>query len=650
MPKISALTLLAQADVVTTTDVLPIVDTSVTTTKKITVQAMVNAGLAALTTLPSNIVNASLNSITPTGGTLGVVGDIDITTPTTQVLSLGSTPALSRSGVSGALDILTNASILRLRPNAGRVLVNTTSDDGTSALQVNGNTNLQGSVLAQAGVRLVGASLLDANDGRLFTYEAPVSRFYIGDGTGYSFAFGKRAGGVSTDLVTITDAGALSVTGSISATGLSVTGGRTQFSGNGSPDTGAGVEVGYTGSRGIVLAYDRDASAYKTLDFDGLRHIFFVSGVEKMALTSTALTVIGSIGATNSTGRIDANDSRAVGLGIGGSLFLRGRDDGGAYQDYAGISAYLTDGTVGGVAADLIFKTSLAGALIERARLLASGELLIGQTTNINGARLAVSASSTLPAAIFKTGTDQNIWLRPASQALGAITGPALSAINDAANALTDLTLQGANVNIVIDNTLRGQWLSSGLAVIGNTSSNNYYIGANAGTIGYSDFSGAIQIHSASSGTPERVMTYAGSTGVPVTTVTNGGLAVTGLVSSTDYANIVQAARIQGTNTPGTGAGLELFYNSGGSVGGVQAYDRTGGVFHALILQGSTISINPEGSVRLLVSTSGATVTGLTTTDTLRVNVTPTAETPTATHTAVFNINGTNYKFLCLAA
>ena len=133
-------------------------------------------------------------------------------------------------------------------------------------------------------------------------------------------------------------------------------------------------------------------------------------------------------------------------------------------------------------------------------------------------------------------------------------------------------------------------------------------------------------------------------------TPTGGTLAVTGSISATDYANIGQAARIQGTNTPGTGAGLELFYNSGGTVGGVQAYDRTGGAFHALILQGSTISISPDGSARLLVSTSGATVTGLTTTDTLRVNVTPTAETPTATHTAVFNINGTNYKFLCLAA
>jgi hypothetical protein len=50
-------------------------------------------------------------------------------------------------------------------------------------------------------------------------------------------------------------------------------------------------------------------------------------------------------------------------------------------------------------------------------------------------------------------------------------------------------------------------------------------------------------------------------------------------------------------------------------------------------------------------TTKKATVEQIATaTDTLRVNVTPTAETPTATHTAVFNINGTNYKFLCLVA
>ena len=50
------------------------------------------------------------------------------------------------------------------------------------------------------------------------------------------------------------------------------------------------------------------------------------------------------------------------------------------------------------------------------------------------------------------------------------------------------------------------------------------------------------------------------------------------------------------------------------------------------------------GSDVLSMTSAGIEVPGL------RVNVTPTAETPSATHTAVFNINGTNYKFLCLAA
>lgn len=70
--------------------------------------------------------------------------------------------------------------------------------------------------------------------------------------------------------------------------------------------------------------------------------------------------------------------------------------------------------------------------------------------------------------------------------------------------------------------------------------------------------------------------------------------------------------------------------------------------------------LNNAGTVALLAMTDGTTTqlsvtgsvsaTGLVTANTLRVNVTPTAEVVVATHTAVFNINGTNYKFLCLAA
>jgi len=109
--------------------------------------------------------------------------------------------------------------------------------------------------------------------------------------------------------------------------------------------------------------------------------------------TGGTLSVTGSISATNSTGRIDANDSRAAGVGVGGSLFLRGKDDNGDYQDFGGLNAFLTNGTVGAVGADLIFKTRLSGTLAERMRLLSSGDLLINQTTNPSSYKLAVTGN-----------------------------------------------------------------------------------------------------------------------------------------------------------------------------------------------------------------------------------------------------------------
>ena len=114
MPKISALTSLAQASVDTAADVLPIVDaTAPATTKKVTVQAMVNAGLATLTTLPSGIVNASLNSITPAGGTLDVAGNVTFAANTTasgyvasgaQIYSNGANTAHGASRISMSQD------------------------------------------------------------------------------------------------------------------------------------------------------------------------------------------------------------------------------------------------------------------------------------------------------------------------------------------------------------------------------------------------------------------------------------------------------------------------------------------------------------------------------------------------------------------
>jgi hypothetical protein len=70
----------------------------------------------------------------------------------------------------------------------------------SQALNING-------ALQVGGAATLGAT---ASYG-LFSVEYPVFRAYVGDGTGYSWAFTKRSGSTNTDLVTITDSGNLLV-------------------------------------------------------------------------------------------------------------------------------------------------------------------------------------------------------------------------------------------------------------------------------------------------------------------------------------------------------------------------------------------------------------------------------------------------------
>ena len=67
--KISNLTSLAEGDIVTSTDVIPIVDASAGETKKSTSQAVVNAGLKA----PGPIGGTTPNAITGTTGTFSAL-------------------------------------------------------------------------------------------------------------------------------------------------------------------------------------------------------------------------------------------------------------------------------------------------------------------------------------------------------------------------------------------------------------------------------------------------------------------------------------------------------------------------------------------------------------------------------------------------
>jgi hypothetical protein len=72
------------------------------------------------------------------------------------------------------------------------------------------------------GIYISGSATLGTAMAATLSYESAVSRYYIGDGTGYSWAFSKRSASTTTDLVTITDAGNLLVGGTSSSGRLTV--------------------------------------------------------------------------------------------------------------------------------------------------------------------------------------------------------------------------------------------------------------------------------------------------------------------------------------------------------------------------------------------------------------------------------------------
>lgn len=73
------------------------------------------------------------------------------------------------------------------------------------------------------GLSVNGPATLGATATTQLSYESPVMRYYVGDGTGYSLSFCKRTGGVTTDLVTVTDQGAMSCIAGFGCNGSSPT-------------------------------------------------------------------------------------------------------------------------------------------------------------------------------------------------------------------------------------------------------------------------------------------------------------------------------------------------------------------------------------------------------------------------------------------
>ena len=186
--------------------------------------------VSGATTLSSNVTISGGTSITPSSGTA-----LTLSPPSGQLAILVNDTAAGgircvNSGNTSGFDVgllggtsvadaylynrnIASGSLILGTKNSSRVnigiagnvtisspdttghtlLVNPGTGSGYAALYVIGSLQLQGTVTPAAAVSA------------LFNYEAPNTRFYVGDGTGFYFRFSKRVSSVTTDLVTVSD-------------------------------------------------------------------------------------------------------------------------------------------------------------------------------------------------------------------------------------------------------------------------------------------------------------------------------------------------------------------------------------------------------------------------------------------------------------
>jgi hypothetical protein len=314
--KISALTSLAQGDVAASTDVLPIVDTSATETKKITASALVGAGMTA------GVTNVDINS-----------GSIDGTTIGASSASTGAFTTLSASStVSGtgfSTYLASPPAIGGTTAAAGSFTTLTTSSTVTlNGGTANGVLYLNGSKVATSGSALTfdGANL--ATTGNLdfgtvgakinFPTTSSVTKNYVGGAAdGFSLEMVTQRGAIQPisykqdysvgHVWSLTGSSAMALT----STGLGI----------GTSSPGAKLDV-----RGNAT-FTGNATARQTADFTNTGGQIYV-GVESSAggaVFTGSSAYAGILGTNNTTAlqlatngavRATLDSSGNLGLGV----------------------------------------------------------------------------------------------------------------------------------------------------------------------------------------------------------------------------------------------------------------------------------------------------------------------------------------------
>jgi len=175
----------------------------------------------------------------------------------------------------------------------------------------------------QGGINVTSSATLPVAQGpMLFSYEAPINRIYMGDGTGYSFAFSKRVSSTTTDLMVLTDGGSLGIGTTSPGFKLDVQG-TTPAIRLKTAGVGTGFKIEQSNATGDV----------ELNVIDGYPLIFKTNNTNRALITSGGQFQVAS--ALAGSNLLDFNNSSATGYGISVSV---NNDSSGTYRYFEGYS------------------------------------------------------------------------------------------------------------------------------------------------------------------------------------------------------------------------------------------------------------------------------------------------------------------------
>jgi hypothetical protein len=218
-------------------------------------------------------------------------------------------------------------------------LVNAGGFGNGGAIFTNGSVNIQSST----GLPVT------TNTGATISYETPITRFYIGDGTGYSLRVAKRASSTTTDIFFVTDVGNVGIGSSPgSSIGLNIQR-RVVFLGDDESNPGSRTDVTtkwgqittphYTNSEPMIhgFAMYNNSSTNRiyiggglTASYNAATDIYFATGANNTTLSGTirvSITSAGQLNIATSTASTSVTTGSLVntgGFGNSGAAYIGG--------------------------------------------------------------------------------------------------------------------------------------------------------------------------------------------------------------------------------------------------------------------------------------------------------------------------------------